>query len=192
MKDEIEKYWRDLDRSLFLNEENVKYAEVDSPLPIGFGQTISQPSLVLEMTKLLCPDENSKVLEIGTGSGYQTALLARFSKHVFTVELIRELSDAAKTRLDKIGATNVSYRIGDGSIGWPEEALFDRIMVTAGAGSIPEELINQLSNAGVMVVPVGQRMNQRLIRIIKDKKGRLRYEDKGGVVFVEFKGKYGF
>lgn len=192
MNEQIESYWRSLDRSLFLNDEYVKYAGVDSPLPIGFGQTISQPTLVLEMTKLLSPDPSSNVLEIGTGSGYQTALLARFSKHVFTIELIEELSRAAKVRLDKLGLSNISYQTGDGSKGWPQEQLFDRIMVTAGAGSIPDDLIKQLSTDGIMVIPVGQRMSQRLIRIIKDKKGRLHFEDKGGVVFVEFKGKYGF
>ncbi len=192
MNEEIEKYWQELDRALFLTRDYVKYAEVDSPLPIGFGQTISQPSLVLEMTKLLNPCKDSRVLEIGTGSGYQTALLAKFSKHVYTIELIRELSDAARARLEKIGAANVSFRTGDGSSGWPEEAPFDRIMVTAGAGSIPECLTVQLAGNGVMIVPVGERMSQKLMYIKKDKKGRLSYENKGGVVFVEFKGLYGF
>lgn len=190
--DDITEYYNKLDRSFFLDEEQKRYAEVDSPLPIGYGQTISQPSLVLQMTKLLEPGKDLNVLEIGTGSGYQTALLAEFSKYVYTVELIKELSIKAKNRLDKMGFENIDFKIGDASKGLIEKSPFDRIMVTAAAGKYPDDLVDQLANNGRMVIPLGQRYNQKLLLITKDNIGRVNQTIVGYVVFVEFKGKYGF
>lgn len=193
MKDEdVDQYFKMLDRSLFLEEDYKTMADGDSPLPIGFAQTISQPSLVVEMTKLLRPRRNSKVLEIGTGSGYQTAFLARFTGLVYTVELIPELSKRAKETLDSLGFENIYYKVGDGSYGWNNQAPFDRIMVTCAVKSLPLELINQLSNNGKMVVPMGDEENQVLTLIEKNEKGNLNITRMMRVRFVEMKGKYGF
>lgn len=159
---------------------------------IGFGQTISQPTLVAEMTRLLSPELTSRVLEIGTGSGYQTAFLAEFSQQVFTVERIPELSETAKERLDRIGYRNIQYRIGDGSIGWPEEAPFDRIIVTAAAGRLPSELTSQLAANGRMIIPVGPPGSQELLLVTRNEQGQLQETVVERVVFVELKGKYGW
>ncbi|NLL44469.1 MAG: protein-L-isoaspartate(D-aspartate) O-methyltransferase [Mollicutes bacterium] len=181
-----------LDRSKFIDNEFKTYAYVDSPLPIGYGQTISQPSLVLKMTMLLNLNKNCKVLEIGTGSGYQTALLAKFSKHVYTIELIPELSNKAKERLEKMGFKNITYLIGDGSIGNIEYAPYDRIIVTAAAKEIPNELLEQLNNDGIMIIPIGNSELQTLKLVKKDKDGKINIEDIIDVRFVEFKGRYGW
>lgn len=181
-----------LDRSKFIDNEFKTYAYVDSPLPIGYGQTISQPSLVLKMTMLLNLNKNCKVLEIGTGSGYQTALLAKFSKHVYTIELIPELSNKAKERLEKMGFKNITYLIGDGSIGNIEYAPYDRIIVTAAAKEIPNELLEQLNNDGIMIIPIGNSELQTLKLVKKDKEGKINIEDIIDVRFVEFKGRYGW
>jgi protein-L-isoaspartate(D-aspartate) O-methyltransferase len=154
-RQELEAYFRSLDRSFFIHNDMKKYAALDEPLPIGFGQTISQPSLVLEMTQLLAPEKDSRVLEIGTGSGFQTAILAKMSAKVFTVERIDELMEKAKKRLDSLNFTNICFKVGDGSKGWPEYAPYDRIMVTAAARILPDDLINQLGTGGRMVIPIG-------------------------------------
>ncbi|NDL66481.1 protein-L-isoaspartate(D-aspartate) O-methyltransferase [Anaerotalea alkaliphila] len=190
--DRLVTHFEELDRSLFLEGEFKAYAEVDSALPIGYGQTISQPSLVLEMTRLLSPEEDSRVLEVGTGSGYQTALLAPFAKEVFTVERIRELSDQAQDRLEALGYGNIRFKVGDGSLGWPEEGPFDRIMVTAAAGRIPEELVDQMKEGGRMVIPVGPPSMQELLLVTKDLMGEVDVEAIENVRFVELKGKYGW
>ena len=181
-----------LDRALFIDGEYKGYAALDRPLPIGMGQTISQPSLVLEMTALLQPEKGSRVLEIGTGSGYQTALLAMAVAEVYTVERIPELSAGARGRLDALGLTNVHYRVGDGSEGWPEYAPFDRVIVTAGAGTVPESLLDQLNPGGIAVAPVGPRGVQQLLRITKDADGAVHAESMGAVAFVELVGRYGW
>lgn len=188
----LKRYYAELDRSLFLDGPEKALAGRDSPLPIGFGQTISQPSLVLEMTRLLAPEPDSRVLEVGTGSGYQTALLARFSDQVYTLERIPELSRKAEDRLTELGFTNIHYKIGDGSLGWPQEAPFDRIMVTAAAGRKPEQLLAQLALGGRMVIPVGPRYMQDLLVLSKDDKGRIRERKLGSVRFVEMVGPYGW
>ena len=169
-----------------------EYASQNTPLPIGFGQTISQPSLVLEMTKLLEPKKNSKVLEIGTGSGFQTAILAKMSYEVYTVERIIELMENAKRRLNELNFTNIYYKDGDGSFGWQEYAPYDRIMVTAAAGTLPEELVNQLANNGRMVIPIGPRNLQELKLVTKTDTGKVNIETIELVRFVELKGKYGW
>jgi len=169
-----------------------KYADLDEPLPIGFGQTISQPSLVLEMTRLLAPEKDSKVLEIGTGSGFQTAILAKMSGQVFTVERIMELMEKAKKRLEALNFTNIHYKVGDGSVGWEEHAPYDRIMVTAAANVLPDDLVDQLANGGRMVIPVGPPHLQELQLITKTDDGDMDVETMGMVRFVELKGQYGW
>lgn len=185
-------YYRELDRALFLDSDYQHLAGVDGPLPIGHGQTISQPSLVLEMTRLLSPEPDSIVLEIGTGSGYQTALLAAFSRQVYTIEWFPELSEAARQRHQQLGLSNITYRIGDGSCGWPEFAPFDRIMVTAAAGRIPSELVDQLAPGGAMVIPVGPPSWQELLHIQKAADGSTSAAVVESVRFVELRGKYGW
>jgi len=145
---ELGSYFHSLDRSFFIDGDMKKYAMLDEPLPIGYGQTISQPSLVLEMTKLLEPEKENKVLEIGTGSGYQTALLAKMAAEVYTVEQIAELQDAAKKRLLALGFTNILFKVGDGCLGWQEHSPYDRIIVTAAAREVPDELVSQLKPGG--------------------------------------------
>ncbi|AKG75386.1 protein-L-isoaspartate(D-aspartate) O-methyltransferase [Salinicoccus halodurans] len=148
-------------------------ANMDRPFPIGHGQTISQPSLVLNMTLHLDLENDSKVLEIGTGSGFQTALLAKFSKNVYTVERIETLHNKARERLDKEGYTNIHFHLGDGSQGWEENAPYDRIMVTAAAEKLPETLISQLAPEGKMIIPVGGTFSQELRLLEKDRDGNI-------------------
>jgi len=181
-----------LDRSIFIDNAFQEYAHMDRALPIGYEQTISQPSLVLEMTYQLAPDKSCKVLEIGTGSGYQTAILAEFSGEVYTVERIRELAAKAKERLDQLGYSNITYKVGDGSDGWPEYGPYDRIIATAAAEKIPDELIKQLKNGGKMIIPIGQRGWQELKLITKDHEGEINSQTIDEVTFVEMKGKYGW
>ncbi len=189
---ELMRLFRKLDRALFLDSEYKEYAALDRPLPIGMGQTISQPSLVLEMTALLQPDESCRVLEIGTGSGYQTALLALAAGEVYTVERIPELSVKAQNRLNSIGLMNVHFHVGDGSEGWLESAPYDRVIVTAGAGTMPETLIGQLKPGGIAVAPVGPKGVQQLLRITKDEDANVNTESMGAVTFVELVGRYGW
>lgn len=185
-------FFRSLDRSYFIGDDMKPYAAADSPLPIGLGQTISQPTLVAEMTRLLSPDRTSKVLEIGTGSGYQTAFLAEFSGEVYTVEQFGKFTEAARHRISGLGYANVYYKTGDGSDGWPEEAPFDRIIVTAAAGRMPKALMEQLAADGRMLVPVGDPGFQTLKLVIKDGNGSVTVRDLELVRFVEMKGRYGW
>lgn len=189
---ELYAFFNKLDRAIFIDNEYKDAAFMNKPLPIGYGQTISQPSLVLEMTFLLNPDKNCKILEIGTGSGYQTALLAEYSDSVYTVERIPELSEKAREKLDMLGYHNIFYKIGDGSEGWSEYAPYDRIMVTAAAEKTPLELIKQLRTGGRMIAPIGPPGLQDLFLITKDQNGEIRSEALAKVAFVEMKGKYGW
>jgi protein-L-isoaspartate(D-aspartate) O-methyltransferase len=157
----------------------------DSPLPIGYGQTISQPYIVAEMTRLLHLNKNSKVLEVGTGSGYQAAVLAQFTPHVFTIEIIEPLANAAEDRLQRLGYTAVEVRRGDGYYGWPEKAPFDAVVVTAAAGEIPPPLVEQLKAGGRMVIPVGSVFGtQSLMLVEKDASGQVRTKSLMAVRFV--------
>ncbi len=192
MKKEFLDFIQTLDRSKFLDDEVKEFAKFDTPLPIGQGQTISQPSLVFQMSLLLELNKNCKVLEIGTGSGYQTAILAHFSKEVYTIELIPELSEKAQKTLTELNFKNIKYFIKDGSRGLSNQAPFDRIMVTAGAREVPKELLEQLSNNGIMVIPVGPSDLQTLKVIKKDEFGKIITESIKLVRFVEFKGEYGW
>lgn len=190
--DKLSEFYHKLDRSLFLEEEYKSYAGLDEPLPIGFEQTISQPSLVLEMTRMLDVGKDCRVLEIGTGSGYQTALLAEFAGSVFTVERIETLSEKARKRLDSLGYSNIHFKVGDGSLGWQENGLYDRIIVTAAAERIPRELVDQLKEGGKMIIPVGSRGWQDLLAVRKDNEGKIHAKTIYPVTFVELKGKYGW
>ena len=142
-------------RELFVPELFRENAYENRPLPIGSDQTISQPLIVGLMTQALAPNKRCKVLEVGTGSGYQTAILARLSRRVYSVERIRNLYMDAVGRFDRLGIGNVTARISDGGLGWPEQAPFDRIIVTAAADSVPQALLEQLGIGGSLVIPVG-------------------------------------
>lgn len=161
-----------LDRGDFLPELLEAQSTGDYPLPIGFGQTISQPYIVAYMTQSLRLRGNERVLEIGTGSGYQTALLAKLCDSVYTVEIVGELSEAARERLLRLGFENIHFRVGDGHLGWPEEAPFDRILLTAAPESIPETLIEQIAAEGSVIAPVGPQADaQELVMIRKESDG---------------------
>lgn len=177
-------HYNELDRSYFMDEHKDK-SHLDTPFPIGYGQTISQPSLVLKMTLLLDIEKDSKVLEIGTGSGYQTALLAKASAIVYSVERIKELHMTAKERLTKAGYNNIEFKLDNGVLGWQENAPYDRIMVTAGAEKLPNQLVKQLAPNGKMIIPVGPRDVQDLLVITKDSKGKIHQETVAKVRFVE-------
>lgn len=193
MNQDIIDFARQLDRRLFIDDEYQEYAHCDHPLPIGYGQTISQPSLVLEMTLQLQLIPGCKVLEIGTGSGYQTAFLAHFAGQVYTIERIKELSEKAQKRLTRMGYSNIHFRIGDGSQGWEKFAPYDRIIAAASAGQIPDELVAQLKPGGRMILPVGQPEEpQDLLLVYKNEADRISTEILEKVHFVEFKGKYGW
>lgn len=185
-------FFKNLDRTFFIDNEYKAYAHLDNALPIGHGQTISQPSLVYNMTLRLELDEELKVLEIGTGSGYQTALLAEFAGEVYTVELIEDLSIKAKQRLEVLGYKNVFYKIGDGSKGWADYQPYDRIIATAAAAKVPDPLLEQLKPGGKMIIPVGSRSMQNIMLINKDKNGKVNTEKFEPVLFVEMKGEYGW
>ena len=157
-------------RHLFVPENLREEAYIDRPLPIGEGQTISQPFIVAIMTELLKLKGHEKVLEIGTGSGYQAAVLSQLVDTCYTIELVKKLSDDASVRLKQLGYTNVIAKCGDGYKGWPKHAPFDRIIITAAPVEIPETLVGQLKPDGIMVLPVG-KFYQELIVVTKTKRG---------------------
>jgi len=177
-------------RHQFVPEEQQAQAYGDFPLPIGFGQTISQPYIVAMMTELLELEEGEKVLEIGTGSGYQAAVLDELPDvEVYTVEIIPELAQRAEETLDKLGYTDVHCKQGDGYHGWPEQAPFDAIIVTAAPDHVPQPLREQLAVRGRMVIPIGPRGGyQTLWKFVKQPDGEMKAYNKGGVAFVPFTG----
>ncbi len=158
-------------RHEFVPAELKPHAYFDHPLPIGFGKTISQPFMVALMTDLLDVQASDSVLEIGTGLGYQAAVLANLAEHVYTVEIIEELALAARSRLEDLGYANVEVRLGDGSKGWPEHAPFDKVIVTAAPELVPPSLLMQLKPGGRMVVPTGLEDDQRLMLVEMDDAG---------------------
>jgi protein-L-isoaspartate(D-aspartate) O-methyltransferase len=178
-------------RHLFVEEALQNQAYSDHPLPIGEKQTISQPYMVALMTEALLLTGKEKVLEIGTGSGYQTAILAELSEKVFSIERIRPLALRARKLLYELGYFNVEIKIFDGTLGWMDESPFDAIMVTAGSPDIPQTLLDQLAIGGRLVIPVGDAFVQDLIRVIKTEEG-IKKEDLGGCRFVKLIGKYGW
>ena len=176
-------------RHLFIPAEMRASAYDNRPLPIGYGQTISQPYIVALMTDLLQPRPDHKVLEIGTGSGYQAAVLSKLVKEVYSIEIIEPLGHTAKQTLNDLGYDNVSTRIADGYDGWPEHAPFDSIIVTAGISHIPPPLVKQLKNGGTMVIPVGTRFQtQQLTLVKKDHSGAITTKQILPVIFVPFTG----
>lgn len=181
---------RKVERHRFVKKEMVSSAHADSPLSIAAGQTISQPYIVALMTEHLQLKGIEKVLEIGTGSGYQAAILAELAREVYSVERIEELSLSARELLGELGYRNIHFKIEDGTDGWSEHSPYDRIIVTAAAVGIPPALIEQLGEGGRMIIPVGGRFSQELILLTK-KKGKIRKEKKGGCIFVPLIGEYG-
>jgi protein-L-isoaspartate(D-aspartate) O-methyltransferase len=178
-------------RHLFLPKEIRHLAYADEPLPIGEGQTISQPYIVAEMTAALRLSGTEKVLEIGTGTGYQTAILARLCSELVTIERLPSLSADARTRLATMDIGNVTFVVGDGSLGSPGHAPFDRILSAAASPSLPAPWVSQLSEGGVIVLPIGCRSEQELTRITRVG-GRTETEVLGGCRFVPLVGMYGF
>ncbi len=176
---------KEVNRHEYVQENFERLAYSDRPVPIGYGQTISQPYIVAFMSHKLNVASHHKVLEIGTGSGYQAAVLAELSDHVYTIEIIPELAKRAEKVLKKNDYDNITIRIGDGYKGWPEHAPFDRIMVTAAPKEIPEKLVEQLAPGGIMVLPVGETvMMQYLWLITKDNDGQIEKEKILPVRFV--------
>lgn len=183
--------FRKVPRHLFVDGAMYAQAYDDNALPIGFGQTISQPFVVALMTQILELKKDEKILEIGTGSGFQTAVLAQFSRRVYTIERQRELGEASRKRLREMGYVNVVCKIGDGTIGWKQYSPFDKIIVTAGAPVVPATLIEQLSVGGRMIIPAGDRKRQELHIFDKTENG---YEQRsaGEVTFVPLIGEHGW
>jgi protein-L-isoaspartate(D-aspartate) O-methyltransferase len=178
-------------RHLFVEEALTGEAYNDHPLPIGHKQTISQPYIVALMTEALQLTGEDKVLEIGTGSGYQTAILAELARAVYTVERVAPLLEKSKQLLESLGYTNIRLKVSDGTLGWEEFAPYDAIMVTAGAPEIPQPLLDQLSEGGRLIIPIGNRYSQDLIRV-KRAKSRFIEENLGGCRFVDLIGNHGW
>ncbi len=185
------KAMRKVPRHLFVEEALVGEAYNDHPLPIGHQQTISQPYIVALMTQALELTGKEKALEIGTGCGYQTAILAELSERVYTIERIRPLMEEARTLLAELNYKNIIFSAFDGTVGWREYEPFDAIMVTAGAGKIPQPLLDQLADGGRMIIPIGDRTSQELIKITRDQD---QYKKKylGGCRFVDLIGVHGW
>ena len=182
---------RKVPRHLFLEEAFWDRAYGDHALPIGEKQTISQPYMVARMTEALELTAGKKVLEIGTGSGYQTAILAELAANVFTIERVRSLFQKAQATLNRLQYRNVVFKLFDGTYGWPEEAPFDAIIVTAGAPDIPPSLVDQLKPGGCLVIPVGERTGQTLKKVVKSREG-LVSTHLTGCVFVPLVGAFGW
>lgn len=182
---------RDIPRHVFVPGEIRSQAYGDHALPIGSSQTISQPYVVAQMTALLEVEAQHSVLEVGTGSGYQTAILAKLARRVFSLERVSQLAQLAIQRMRELGLENVKIQTFDGSVGWSEMAPFDRIIVTAGAPSAPQPLLDQLAVGGQMVIPEGDRELQRLVVYRKTKRGTRRQEGEA-VVFVPLIGRHGW
>lgn len=181
----------EIPREEFLPPEQRERAYLDHPLPIGNGQTISQPYIVALMTQLLRLNPDCEVLEVGTGSGYQTAILARLAKRVYTTERFPDLSAAAREVLRKLGIENVEYNLGDGSLGWPARRTFDRIILTAAVPDFPPPLVTQLAEGGIMVAPVGSGSVQQLT-VAEKYRGKLIERRLSSCRFVKLIGAHGF
>jgi len=178
---------RSVKRHLFVREGLIRHAYDDRPLPIGYGQTISQPYIVAYMTELIHPKPHHRVLEIGSGSGYQAAVLAGIVEKVYTIEIIPQLGNSAKNRLKKLGCTNVEVKVADGYFGWKEHAPFDAIIVTAASEYIPPPLIEQLKDGGRMVIPVGSPFMVQMLMLVEKKGGEITTTGLMPVRFVPFR-----
>ena len=183
--------FRKVPRHLFVSEALMDQAYGDFPLPIGEQQTISQPFIVAEMTQALQLDKDDRVLEIGTGSGYQTVILAEITFRVYTIERIHSLLIKARRLFDKLCYHNIVTKYSDGTTGWTDESPFDAILVTAGAPEIPEVLVDQLAMGGRMVLPVGDQYSQNLIMLYKNEDG-IHETNLGGCRFVKLVGEHGW
>ena len=183
---------RTVERHLFVPDAQRSAAYNDYPLPIGEGQTISQPYIVALMTQLVAADKGAKVLEVGTGSGYQAAVLAELAKEVYTIEIIESLGKSAEARLKELGYENVHVRVGDGYAGWPEHAPFDGIIVTCACPEAPKPLVEQLAEGGRMVIPVGRSLSYQTLTLFEKKGGILHRKDISGCVFVPLLGPHGW
>jgi len=188
------KVMQTIPRHLFVEEAMMDQAYNDNPLPIGEKQTISQPYIVALMTEAMSLTGKEKVLEIGTGSGYQTAILAQLADRVFSIERLASLAGRARKMLDYLNAFNVAIRVGDGTYGWNEEAPFDAILITAGAPKVPSILVAQLSLGGRLVIPVGSRSTQTLLKVtrLSEDIHDVKKEDLGGCRFVDLIGEHGW
>ncbi len=182
---------RKVPRHQFVSEALMDQAYNDFPLPIGEQQTISQPYIVAEMTQALQLGPDDRVLEIGTGSGYQAAILSQIAFRVYTIERIHSLYLKARKLFDQMGYHNIVMRYSDGTTGWRDESPFDAIIVTAGAPEIPEVLVNQLAMGGRLVIPVGNQYVQELIRLVRNEKG-VQQTNLGGCRFVKLVGEHGW
>jgi protein-L-isoaspartate(D-aspartate) O-methyltransferase len=178
---------RRVPREAFVPPEQYDTAYDDRPLSIGFGQTISQPFIVALMVQALELDGHEQVLELGTGSGYEAAILAELARKVVTVECVPELAESARQVLDRLGHSNIEVHIAGKTLGWPEGAPYDAIIVSAGAPSVPQVLLDQLAWDGRLVIPVGSRWQQDLLKVTKTRKGN-RIENLGGCYFVPLVG----
>jgi protein-L-isoaspartate(D-aspartate) O-methyltransferase len=183
---------REVPRHCFVPAQLTALAYHDTPLPIGFDKTISQPFVAALMIDLLAPQPDESVLEVGTGLGYQAAVLAELAGRVWSVEIVEEFAVAAKSRLQDFGLTNVAIRVGDGSRGWPEHAPFDKILVTAAARQLPELLVEQLKAGGRMVIPIGPAEVQRLTLVCKDSGGQIELREVLPVRFTQLETEHRF
>lgn len=179
-------------RHLFVQEALHAQAYADNPVPIGHGQTISQPYIVALMSELLEIAPGMRVLEIGTGSGYQAAVLAELGAEVYTVERIKELHLEARKRLTRMRYLNVRLKLDDGTLGWPELAPFDRIIVTAGGPYVPQPLLDQLGDPGLLIMPVGRSRRDQDLVLMRRQGGATTEERRGGVIFVDLVGAHGW
>jgi len=179
-----------VERDRFIPEELIVSAYADYPVPIGEGQTISQPFIVALMTESLGLAGTERVLEIGSGSGYQTAVLAELAGEVYSIERFDGLGGRAKRVLDELGYKNIKIKIGDGTLGWPQEAPFDRIIVTAASPKIPPPLFDQLKEGGRLILPLGESFSQ-VLTLVGKVDGKLNSKDICGCVFVPLVGEYG-
>jgi len=178
---------RKVPRERFVREKDLDLAFYDGPLSIGGGQTISQPYIVAYMTEMLKLSKTDRVLEVGTGSGYQTAVLAEVAAEVYSIEIVEDLSDRARGILDELGYDNIHLRVGDGSEGWPEHAPYDAIIVTAAPARVPERLVEQLADGGRMIVPVG--IYEQYLRLVTKRGHEVKKENLIGVRFVPMTGR---
>lgn len=183
--------FRKVPRHLFVDGAMYAQAYDDNALPIGYGQTISQPYVVALMTELLELQKDEKILEIGTGSGFQTAILAQFSRRIYTIERHRELGESSRKRLREMGYVNIVCKTGDGTNGWPQHGPFDKIIVTAGAPVLPQTLADQLALGGKMIIPTGDRARQQLIVYTRTAAG-LTHTVAAEVTFVPLIGTHGW
>lgn len=175
---------RNVPRHEFVPTNMQPYAYADHPLSIGMGQTISQPYIVAYMTQALNLENHHRVLEVGTGSGYQAAILGQIVDSVYTIEIVEALAFTAKNRLSALGYGNINVRSGDGYLGWPEKGPFDAIIVTAGAEEVPEPLLKQLKEGGSMIIPVGPHNGVRQLLLISNKSGKIKTKAVMAVRFV--------